>query len=65
MAVVKADSNVCQGYANCTTEAHEVFALNEDGFVEVVKPNIDEVDREAVGFAVRNCPVGALSLIDE
>ncbi len=65
MPRVIADAGLCQGYANCIMDAGEVFDLDEDGLVVVLKPEISEAERVQVETAIANCPVSALSLADE
>lgn len=64
MAVVKADLEACQGYANCVVGAEDVFDLGDDGVVVVLKAEIDEDDRPRVEEAARSCPVSALQVLD-
>jgi len=63
--VVKADLTVCQGYANCVVGAGDVFDIDDDGVVVVLKSVIPESDRHRVAAAVRSCPVNALRLEDD
>lgn len=65
MPLVKADANLCQGYANCIMDAGEVFDLDENGLVAVLKPVISEEERAKVEQAVLDCPVSALTLVDK
>lgn len=65
MAVVKADLEACQGYANCVVGAEDVFDIDDDGVVVVLKSEIDEADRSRVEEAARSCPVNALKVLDE
>jgi ferredoxin len=65
MPVVKADAGLCQGYANCIMDAGEVFDLDDEGLVIVLKPVISAAERAQVEQAIVNCPVAALSLVDE
>lgn len=65
MPLVKADGGLCQGYANCIMDAGEVFDLDEDGLVVILKPVIGEEERALVEQAIANCPVSALSLAEE
>jgi ferredoxin len=65
MAVLKADLEACQGYANCVVGADDVFAIDDDGTVIVLKTTIAEADRKRVEEATRSCPVSALTVIDD
>ena len=64
MAVVKADLELCQGYANCIVAADDVFDIDDDGVVVLLRTEIAETDRARVQEAARSCPVNALSIED-
>lgn len=59
---VHADLGKCEGYANCVVVAPDVFSIDDSGVVVVADSHPDEVYREAIGEAVRSCPVAALSI---
>lgn len=65
MAKLFADLEACQGYANCVVAADDVFDLDDDGKVVLLKTTIPESDRARVEEAARSCPVSALWLEDE
>ncbi|EHK87707.1 ferredoxin [Saccharomonospora azurea] len=65
MAVVKADLEACQGYANCVVGAEDVFDIDDDGLVVVLRSAIDDTDRARVEAAARSCPVNALVVEDD
>jgi ferredoxin len=58
--VVKADLEACQGYANCVVGAEDVFDINDDGVVVLLRTTVSETDRARVEEAARSCPVSAL-----
>ncbi|ASR35693.1 ferredoxin [Prauserella marina] len=60
MAVVKADPGLCQGYANCVVAADDVFDLDDDGVVVVLRDEVEESEKDRVTDAARSCPVSAL-----
>lgn len=62
MPKVVADLSVCQGYANCVVAADDVFDIDEDGIVVLLKTSVPEIDRARVEEALRSCPVSALWL---
>ena len=64
MPNVKADYRACQGYANCVAAAADVFDIDDDGVVVLLKPDIPDEDRPRVEEAARGCPVGALLVED-
>jgi len=56
------DWDLCQGHANCTGDAPEVFRVDADGKLQVL---IEEPSAEllpSVELAVQYCPTGAISL---
>lgn len=62
MISVSADLTLCQGYANCVTEADDVFDLDEESeLVVIVQRNIEDSESSRIERAVRSCPVNALS----
>jgi ferredoxin len=65
MAVLKANLDACQGYANCVVAADDVYDIDDDGIVVLLKTVIPEADRARVDAAARSCPVSALWLEDE
>jgi 3-phenylpropionate/trans-cinnamate dioxygenase ferredoxin reductase subunit len=62
MAVMKADMELCKGYASCIAAADDVFDLDEDGLVVLVRTEIPESDMARMQEAVLVCPVAALSI---
>jgi ferredoxin len=63
---VTVDRDLCQGHAECTVEAPEVFAL-PDGAAQVVvlTPSPDPSRHDAVRTAVRYCPTHALRIEED
>lgn len=64
MAVLKADFDACQGYANCVVAAPDVYDIDDDGTVVLLKATIGDEERAGVEDAVASCPVSALSIED-
>lgn len=64
MTVVRADLNLCRGYANCVMSAPEYFDLHTNGEVKILQVEVAEADLVCVTEAVRGCPVGALRIED-
>jgi ferredoxin len=57
------DTQNCQAYANCLMTAPEVFDLDEEKGIAIIKQeNPPEDLRSAVEEAVRSCPVQALTV---
>ena len=65
MPRIKADLSVCQGFANCVMNAADLFELDDDDMVVVLKEEITEDERAHAEQAVRSCPVNALSLEEQ
>jgi 3-phenylpropionate/trans-cinnamate dioxygenase ferredoxin reductase subunit len=62
MPTIDADRDACQGYANCVVAAADLFDLDDDGLVVVLRRDIDEPDRAEAEEAVASCPAAALRL---
>jgi ferredoxin len=59
---VAADYGLCQGHAECTVEAPEVFALSDRDQVQILDPTPPDALADKVRAAVRFCPTHALTL---
>ena len=65
MAVVKADLDRVPGIrATASSRADDVFDIDDDGVVVLLRDEIPEADRARVEEAARSCPVSALSIED-
>jgi ferredoxin len=62
--VLKADFGACQGYANCVVGASDVYDIDDDGVVVLLKDHITDEERPRVEEAARSCPVSALTIED-
>jgi ferredoxin len=59
------DTQNCQAYANCLLTAPDVFDLDEDRGIAIIKEDHPPENlRAVVEEAVRSCPVQALTLRD-
>ncbi|MGH1369513.1 MAG: ferredoxin [Maritimibacter sp.] len=58
------DWDKCGSLGQCEFEAPEVFQINDAGKLEVADAPAPS-QRNAVEEAVRRCPTGAISIIDE
>lgn len=65
MLEVGADYAKCQGYANCITAAPDVFDVDDEGVVIVLRDEVGEDERDRVAESVRSCPMAALTLSDK
>jgi ferredoxin len=59
---IKADLDVCQGFAVCVNSAPDLFELDDDDLVVVLKEEITDEELPRADLAVKGCPVVALSL---
>lgn len=64
MPVVRADLGACQGYANCVVAADDVFDIDDDGVVVLLRTVLDESERARVAEAAHSCPVNAVWVED-
>jgi len=62
MQKVTADFDICQGFGNCAMNAPDLFDLDENDVVVVLKDEIPDEQRGYAENAVRSCPVSALTL---
>jgi ferredoxin len=64
---VSVDPDLCQGHAACVSEAPEVFRFDhhKSPVVQILQPEPDADQHDAVRAAVRYCPTTALSLTEE
>ena len=65
MPKVTVDLGLCEGYANCINVAPDVFDLNDDDQVMLLRGDFEAADRPRIEDAVHGCPVSALALVDE
>jgi ferredoxin len=61
---VKANQRICEGFANCVSAAPDLFDIDDDDRVIVLRGDLDGTDRSRVEEAIRSCPVTALSIAD-
>ena len=65
MKTIVADRTRCVGGGNCVMSSPQLFAQGEDdGLVQVIKPNPGVEDLDAAELAVISCPSQALRIID-
>jgi ferredoxin len=62
---VAADYGLCQGHAECTVEAPEVFALGDNALVQILDAAPSETVADKVRAAVRYCPTHALRIEED
>jgi len=56
------DSDRCRGHGICLTVCPEMFSLNDDGYAQVLSPDVPPEFEKAVGAAARDCPERAIDL---
>ncbi|HEX4338410.1 MAG TPA: ferredoxin [Polyangiaceae bacterium] len=59
------DRQLCQGHGVCMSEAPEVFEVGRDGKLKLLNERPPEALREQLDEAVKYCPTGALSIVEE
>jgi ferredoxin len=64
VAIVKADLGRCQGYGNCTLPAPDIFGVDDNGLVAVLRESISDDEVSIVQTAIRSCPVAAITLAE-
>jgi ferredoxin len=62
MYKLNAEYDVCQGFANCSMNAPDLFDLNDDDVVVLLREEVEDEDYAHADQAVRSCPVTALKL---
>ena len=62
---ISVNPSLCDGNAVCVREAPELFTLDDDEVVQVLRQPGDETQRRKAAQAVLLCPKNALSLTDD
>lgn len=62
---VVVDTGLCKGHAVCMEEAPEVFRVARDGTMTILLAEPPEALRAKVSEAVKYCPTGALSILEQ
>jgi ferredoxin len=58
------DRDRCVGSGTCEVLAPEVFEVDDDGVLALLRPEPGDADLPHVRDAVQGCPTRALSLVD-
>jgi len=61
---VSVDPDVCVGSGDCARVAPAAFEVSDEG-LSVVQEGARTTDRSLLENAVRDCPTGAITLIDD
>jgi ferredoxin len=59
---ISAELDVCQGFANCSMNAPDLFDLDENDVVVLLRDEVSDDEFAHADQAVRACPVTALKL---
>jgi ferredoxin len=59
--IAAVDDERCRGHGVCTSVCPDVFALNDDGYAEVLLQQVPADLEDDVLQAVRQCPEKAIS----
>ncbi len=59
------DRGLCQGHGVCMGEAPEVFEVTREGKLTVLNERPPEALRDQIEAALKYCPTGALSIVEE
>jgi ferredoxin len=62
---VVVDFDVCASNAVCMGIVPEVFEVRDDGFLYVLDEHPPETLRDRLREAVRSCPTGAITLVED
>ena len=61
--MVKIDRLICVGFETCVEVAPDLFQMDEEG-IAIFTSNTNEVDKETVLEACKECPADALVVLD-
>jgi ferredoxin len=64
MLKIELDRDRCEGYGLCEDSAPELFAVDDEGVLELLQETVPTDLREKAKRAVEACPVAALGLAD-
>jgi ferredoxin len=59
---VKANVDTCVGTGQCEAALGSVFAVGDEGVVEVDQDAVEQADADQLRRAIRVCPTDSLSL---
>jgi ferredoxin len=62
---VEVDLGLCRSYAICVGVAPDVFELDDDGVLVVLRPDVATGDEDRMREAALACPTQAILLTDD
>ncbi len=62
--LVQIDRTLCVGFGDCVEASTEAFELDDEG-IAVFREGIDAIATESLMTACGECPVDALTVLDE
>ena len=65
MVKVVANEDTCVGSGQCEAILPNVFAVGDEGTVEVDETAVATADKLLLGRAIRTCPTESLRLVEE
>ncbi|MCH5644909.1 MULTISPECIES: ferredoxin [unclassified Gordonia (in: high G+C Gram-positive bacteria)] len=62
---IKADFDLCESNAICVGMAPDIFDLDDDDYLVILKDEVPEGREEELRQVVANCPKSALSIEED
>jgi ferredoxin len=57
------DQNRCEGHGQCAVSAPDIYALDDDGYVQVLVAELPEQLIERAKAGARSCPMAAIVVV--
>lgn len=62
---VRVDPEICAGFRVCIGVSPEVFAINDDGYAQVICAEVSPELEDLVRTAANQCPSDAITVIED
>lgn len=62
---VTVDFDLCESNGVCEAMAPDVFELDDDDNLQILRAEVTDENRERVDQAVNGCPKAAISIVEE